>query len=164
MACSAVDGLSRQQGTEAEQVRCQELPEFWLFWRTLSCFISVGSCLGYGLVSRGCDHCQCGSGNSGWLQTRQCLSCKAGLWGRGRDVLHIWGDDPVAIHLRANTFEAAKNQSMLITQDDIAEAAHNLDDQAVVGSPVRAAAIACCNLDNALPAWLLDSLNACALE
>ena len=53
---------------------------------------------------------------------------------------------------------------MLVTKNDVAEAAHNLDDQAVVEIPLRAAAIASCNLDNALPARLLDSLDACTLE
>ncbi len=53
---------------------------------------------------------------------------------------------------------------MLITKDDIAETTHNLDDQAVVENPTSAAAITGSDLEDALPAGLLDRLNACALQ
>src|SRR5712692_10537790 len=56
--CSAIDCLSRQQGTEAEQVCRQKLPEFWLSWHAIPCFFSIGGSWRYGLVSRGCDYRQ----------------------------------------------------------------------------------------------------------
>src|SRR5215471_16086546 len=70
--------------------------------------------------------------DGGWLQAWHELTCKDSLLWWRRDILHIGGDDTIAIHVCADSLEAAKDQTMFVAENDVAESSHDLYDKAVM--------------------------------
>ena len=56
------------------------------------------------------------------------------MLGRRWDIWHIGCDDTIAIDLGPYMLEAAQDQAMFITADDITHAAHNLDNEPIANA------------------------------
>src|SRR5438046_315989 len=127
----------------------QHLPEFGRFWRTFACFFR------------------------GWLtlkssffgSTERKLSCTHSSWFQAWQRLTS-NHDAIAINIRTDTFETAENQPFFVTEDNVADTAHHLDDEAKTHAliAIGTAAIASNDLNHPLPSGLYNGLDARPLQ
>src|SRR5581483_10003241 len=160
-----IDKLAGKHGATAEQIPGERLPELRLFCRAPGlfrrrCFWFKACHALFGGTDR-----ELGCGHAGGLKARQALTSYLTLLWRRWGIGDAACNHTVAIHFRANTFERAQDHTIFVAQHNIADAAHNLDDQTKTHALiVLAAAIPGDDLQHAFPARLHDSFDPRPLQ